>query len=201
MKYYAPENASFRLPFQFHEEKPTPHSEISETSILQECTYFKEVIDSFKCPILTARILRLGVGAQIKPHRDFELGYEDGSFRIHIPIVTNPDVQFILDGTQLKMLAGECWYTNVNFVHSVKNAGKTDRLHLVIDGARNAWSDALFKAVGYDFSQEKEVVEEFSEHTLLRMIEELEFQGLPATKPLIAQYKDNLKKLQLDKAR
>lgn len=35
----------------------TSNSKISETPILKECHYFKEVIDSFKCPILTVRIL------------------------------------------------------------------------------------------------------------------------------------------------
>jgi len=63
---------------------------------------------------------------------------------MHIPITTNRDVSFILDGETLDMKPGECWYLNVNHVHSVSNNGKTDRVHLVIDGQRNDWSDDIF---------------------------------------------------------
>lgn len=119
-------------------------SVVSETEVLKVCSYLKEVIDTFKFPVLSARILRLGAGAEIKPHRDHELGYENNNFRLHIPIKTNENVNFILDGIRLKMLPGECWYTNVNFIHSVSNKGETDRFHLVIDGKRNLWSDELF---------------------------------------------------------
>jgi hypothetical protein len=109
-------------------------SSVVETPILKNCAYFKTVIASFKFPILSARLLKLGVGAKIKPHCDHNLGYEDNCFRLHIPITTNDDVSFILDGDLLKMLPGACWYTNVNYTHSVSNTGKSDRVHLVIDG-------------------------------------------------------------------
>jgi hypothetical protein len=236
MKNYAPENASFLLPFQFDKEKlvhdlslilggkwiphfntadytgdwnvislyapkgeesnihalSTSNSILSETPILQECNYFKEVIDFFKCPIQSARILKLGIGAEIKTHTDFNCGYEDGIFRIHIPIITNDDLHFVLNSKRLIMRPGETWYTNVNLPHYVANKGKTDRVHLVIDGERNEWSDEVFKSVGFDFNQEKEVVEQLSESTLLRMIEELEFHDLPQTKSLIEKYKNDL---------
>ncbi|MEP1489153.1 MAG: aspartyl/asparaginyl beta-hydroxylase domain-containing protein [Algibacter sp.] len=163
----------------------TLNSIISETSILKKCQYFKEVIDSFKCPILTARILRLGVGAEIKPHRDHELGYEDGNFRLHIPIVTNSHVQFILDGTELTMLPGECWYTNVNYVHSVKNTGESDRVHLVIDGKRNEWSDLLFFSLAPAESFQPILEENNSPETIKRIIEELKRSNEPISKQLI----------------
>lgn len=174
---------------------PTSDSMISETSILKECHYFKEVIDSFKCPILSARILRLGMGAEIKPHRDHALGYEDGNFRLHIPIITNPGVRFILDGNLLPMLPGECWYTNVNYVHSVTNSGDTDRVHLVIDGARNAWSDQLFFSQAPEESFQPIPKEEHSPETIKRILEELKRQNEPATQQLIDELTIKLKEL------
>ncbi|TVZ55402.1 aspartyl/asparaginyl beta-hydroxylase [Lutibacter sp. Hel_I_33_5] len=164
---------------------PTANSVISETSILKECLYFKEVIDSFKCTILTARILRLGVGAEIKPHRDHELGYEDGTFRLHIPIVTNSDVHFVLDGTELTMLPGECWYTNVNYVHSVINSGQTDRVHLVIDGERNEWSDQLFFSQAPKESFQPIPKETDSPETMKKIIEQLKYSNEPIAQQLI----------------
>lgn len=173
----------------------TSDSIISETAILAKCRYFKEVIDSFKCPILSARILRLGVGAEIKPHRDHELGYEDGNFRLHIPIVTNSGVQFILDGTELTMLPGECWYTNVNYVHSVKNAGEEDRIHLVIDGARNEWSDELFFSLAPEESFQAIPKEEDSPETIKRIIEELKRSKEPAAEHLIIELQQKITEL------
>lgn len=173
----------------------TPNSIIRETSTLKKCQYFKEVIDSFKCPILTARILRLGVGAEIKPHRDHELGYEDGNFRLHIPIVTNSQVQFILDGSELTMLPGECWYTNVNYVHSVKNSGESDRFHLVIDGKRNEWSDHLFFSLVPEESFQPMPEENDSPETIKRIIEELKRSNEPFAKQLINELLQKLSEL------
>lgn len=173
---------------------PTSNSTISETAILKECPYFKEVIDSFECPILTARILRLGVGAEIKPHRDYELGYEDGNFRLHIPVITNADVQFVLDGTELTMLAGECWYTNVNYVHSVKNSGASDRVHLVIDGKRNQWSDQLFFSLAPQESFQPMPKENDSPETMEGMIEELKRSNEPVAIQLMSELHQKLTK-------
>lgn len=114
------------------------------TEILDSCTYFKEILDGFLFEKTAVRLLQLAVGAEVKPHSDNCLGYEDGSFRLHIPIITNPEVEFILDGKRLVMNEGECWYIDANFIHSVANRGSEDRIHLVIDGERNEWTDALF---------------------------------------------------------
>lgn len=168
-------------------------SAISETPLLKDCDYLKEVINTFHFPILSVRLLRLGVGAEIKPHRDHELGYENNNFRLHIPITTNENVNFILDGTRLQMLPGECWYTNVNYVHSVSNHGNTNRVHLVIDGKRNSWSDDLFFSLAPEESFVPVPQAEFSPETMRRMIQELQLNNQPATKQLILDLKEKLK--------
>ena len=167
---------------------------IIETPILNSCSYIKEVIEHFKCALLSFRLLRLNVGAKIKPHRDYKLGYEDNTFRIHIPILTNNNVDFNLDGKRLQMLPGECWYTNVNFTHSVANNGKTDRVHLVIDGERNAWSDDLFFSLAPKASFFPVKEEIHSAETLKKIIEELKMSNEPAAKQLISVLQKNLKK-------
>lgn len=123
---------------------PSKNEEVIFTEILDKCAYFKEILEQFKFDKTSVRLLCLSSGAEIKPHKDYCLGYEDGCFRIHIPIITNNQVEFILDNQQLIMNEGECWYINANFTHSVANKGKQDRIHLVIDGIRNEWTDQLF---------------------------------------------------------
>ena len=90
------------------------------------------------------RLLRLKAGSHIREHRDYRLGYEDGEVRLHIPVVTNPDVAFFLAGERVIMAAGECWYLNVNLPHRVDNYSTTDRTHLVVDCVVNEWLTALF---------------------------------------------------------
>jgi hypothetical protein len=169
------------------------NSSISETILMKQCSYFKEVLAYFKFPILSVRLLRLEVGAEIKPHRDHELGYEDGQFRLHIPIVTNPDIEFILDGERLMMLPGECWYTNVNFIHSVANRGTIDRVHLVIDGIRNEWTDELFFSLAPKNSFETVQEEELSDETIIRMLEELRTNPQMVNHPIIKELESKLK--------
>jgi aspartyl/asparaginyl beta-hydroxylase (cupin superfamily) len=166
--------------------------ELEETAVLKQCPYVQEVIALFHFPKIAVRLMRLEVGAVIKPHRDHELGYEDGQFRLHIPIVTNPDVHFILDGEELTMRAGECWYTNVNYEHSVVNEGTEDRIHLVIDGVRNEWSDQLFfaEADPAQFVAPKAVMDPA---TIQRVIEELKRNGAAANSELIADLEKQLK--------
>lgn len=167
---------------------PTSEDEhIVETEILKSSPYLKEVIKTFKCSIISARLLRLGVGAKIKPHRDYELGYEDGCFRIHVPIKTNNQVEFILNGKQVVMQPGECWYTNVNYIHSVENLGETDRVHLVMDFKRNTWSDELFYSLAPQESFLPEPPIEDSLETKKQILEELKRMGNPNNQVLISE--------------
>ncbi|MHA3787946.1 aspartyl/asparaginyl beta-hydroxylase domain-containing protein [Flavobacterium hauense] len=167
---------------------PTDDEKLVPTEILESCSYFQEVLDSFLFEKTAVRLLQLAVGAEIKPHSDHCLGYEDGAFRLHIPIVTNSGVEFILDGNRLLMNEGECWYIDANFIHSVANKGSEDRIHLVIDGLRNEWSDEMFykEALPEQFLKPEPVV---SEEQKKLMIAELARMGSPAAEALINSLK------------
>ncbi len=134
----APENAALAL-------YPDPTAQSYEnTEMLAKCSYFPEIIDSFECELETVRLLRLGAGAKILEHRDYRLGFEDGVVRIHIPVQTNPHVEFYLGGELLPMREGEAWYLNFNLPHKVSNGGTTERIHLVIDCILNDWLRDIF---------------------------------------------------------
>jgi hypothetical protein len=117
-----------------------------DTAVLERCPYFREVLEAFACPLRSARLMRLGPGAVIKEHTDDFLDIEDGTIRLHIPVVTNADVDFRLGGTRLDMPAGSVWYMRFSAPHSVANRGSTDRVHLVIDATLNAGLVALLEA-------------------------------------------------------
>lgn len=158
--------------------------EIVATEALESCEYFKEILSSFHFEKAAVRLLNLAAGAQIKPHSDHCLGYEDGYFRLHIPIITNSDVIFILDDNRLIMNEGECWYINANFTHSVANNGAEDRIHLVIDGIRNEWSDQLFFE-NHTENQFQKPILEMDEKTKKLVIEQLKLMNTAIANEMI----------------
>jgi len=118
---------------------PSQRPAITDTPLMARCPHVQEVLRAFPCPLLAVRFLRLKAGSIIREHRDYELGFDQGEVRLHVPVHTNPDVEFVLDGERIVMDEGTCWYVNVNFPHRVANRGATDRVHLVIDCAVDDW--------------------------------------------------------------
>jgi hypothetical protein len=111
----------------------------ADTPLLQRCPYVREILATFQCTLQSVRFLKLAAGSRIREHRDHDLGFEEGQLRLHIPITTNPDVQFFLDAHRMEFQAGECWYLDLSLPHWVENRGATDRIHLVIDCKLNEW--------------------------------------------------------------
>ncbi len=111
----------------------------ANTPFLGQAPYLQQVLAGFQCPLQSVRLMRLGAGSEIKEHRDHDLSAELGQVRMHIPITTNPEVKFLLNGTHVPMTPGSSWYLRLADPHSVKNNGTTDRVHLVIDALVNDW--------------------------------------------------------------
>lgn len=77
-------------------------------------------------------LVRLKKGCKIKAHVD------DGYSlilcnRTHIPIVTNENVLFNVDGETKNLREGEIWEIANQKIHSVNNNSDIDRIHMVID--------------------------------------------------------------------
>lgn len=123
-------------------------SDFEDYPILDRLPYTRSVISSLKTEKSSIRYLRLRPGSVIKPHQDRDLVYWDGAVRLHIPIVTNPDVLFLVDDRKIEMKPGECWFADFSKIHSVENNGKTNRVHLVIDCKVNDWLKELFIHAG-----------------------------------------------------
>jgi hypothetical protein len=123
--------------------RASPEFSFADTPILQRCPYVRALLAKFQCPLHSVRFLKLAAGSRIREHRDYELGFEAGQLRLHIPITTNPEVQFFLDAHPLDLKAGECWYLDFSLPHWIENRGATDRVHLVIDCKLNEWLRGL----------------------------------------------------------
>src|SRR2546430_710000 len=116
-----------------------------DTPLLDASPYFREVLATFEAPLRTARLMRLTPGSVIKEHHDAALSFEDGTVRLHIPVVTNDAVDFRLNGVRVALEAGSCWYLRLSEPHSVANRGTEDRVHLVVDAFVNDWIGQVFE--------------------------------------------------------
>lgn len=162
-----------------------------DTVFLKTAPFLQQVLQSFKCPLLSVRLLKLEAGARILEHKDADLSYESGQVRLHIPIQTHNKVQFLLQGEPVKLLAGECWYINVNLPHALANEGETDRVHLVIDAVVNDWVKELFAGANYEDVKITETADAYSREDQLEIIANLEALNLPSATALAEQMKQS----------
>jgi hypothetical protein len=137
-------NGSVENNISIHHSALQEEQQYQDTVLLQACPNIQQVIDFFEMEKLSIRLMKLNAGAVIKPHADHDLSFEDGEVRIHIPVITNPELEFFLEEDKLSMPAGTCWYLNLSLTHRVNNFGTNDRIHLVIDGKVNEWVKYLF---------------------------------------------------------
>jgi quercetin dioxygenase-like cupin family protein len=117
-----------------------------KTPILAACPYLEEIVDEFECPKERVRLLRLEPGKNINTHTDLGDGWAMGKVRLHIPIITNPEVYFYVDDERVIMNPGELWYCDFTHPHRVHNRGDQARVHLVLDLRVNDWLRDFFPA-------------------------------------------------------
>lgn len=78
------------------------------------------------------QLARMSPGAKIDPHID-RSHMLIAAHRLHVPLTTNPEVVFVIDGKRISMEAGKLYELNNRVEHSVVNEGTDDRIHLIID--------------------------------------------------------------------
>lgn len=114
-----------------------------DTPLLAKCPNISAVLAAFCCPLEAVRLMRLAPKSAIIAHRDHDLAAEMGQARIHVPIVTNDRVDFLLNGVRVGMSPGSSWYLRLSDSHAVANNGDSARVHLVIDVLVDSWLAAL----------------------------------------------------------
>ena len=136
-RHYVPENYSgdwsvipLRAPCGETDPVRMIHSDptrktFADTAELQRASYFRAVIATFQTTVFAARLMWLTPGSVINEHTDDGLRFEEGLARVHIPILTNSEVEFYLNGSRVVLDAGSCWYLRLSDPHHVANRGST----------------------------------------------------------------------------
>jgi len=77
-------------------------------------------------------LAKMGRGGIIHPHVD--AGPAAGfPHKIHVPLQTNPKVQFYVEPNFYYFEVGKAYEVNNRVKHAVKNEGDTDRVHLIFE--------------------------------------------------------------------
>ncbi len=87
---------------------------------------------------INMRLNAMGTKGGLSPHEEHPLRYRTQrdcwlTVRFHLPVVTNPKVEVLLDGELFRLEEGSVFFFNNGCIHSAVNQGETVRYHLVWD--------------------------------------------------------------------
>ncbi len=77
-------------------------------------------------------LARLAAGYSIDRHKDVARS-NLYTHKIHIPLVTNPQVKFMVDNSVHFLMEGKAYEVNNIVSHAVDNSGKIDRIHFIFE--------------------------------------------------------------------
>ncbi|MBI2214837.1 MAG: TIGR03032 family protein [Acidobacteria bacterium] len=112
------------------------------TPFLERCPYVRQVMASFAAPVGRSRLMLIEGAGEAISHVDTNY-YWAQRVRVHVPIRTNPHVEFLCGDRSVHMEAGEAWIFDNWRSHNVLNPHADQRVHLVIDtvGSSRFWTD------------------------------------------------------------
>ena len=135
------------MPKKWQEENEGKDFELQDTELMKEFPEVLPILDAIHGEKNRVRFMYLRKeDGELGRHTDLvgkEAGVEEGQqMRIHVPIVTNPDVEFSVWNWEAvkenwNMRKGLAYYLDIRKPHAVVNGGNTDRVHLVIDVKSN----------------------------------------------------------------
>jgi hypothetical protein len=112
--------------------QPTPH--------LERLPYVHQVLASFGVVWSRSRLMRLAAGADVPAHSDINHHWFY-RVRLHVPVLTRPQVSFYCEQERVHMAPGEAWVFDNWRQHRVENRSDSERIHLVADttGSSTFW--------------------------------------------------------------
>lgn len=119
---------------------------VKSTPLLNELSSIKAFFEGSGLDIMGARLLRLDAGTFLHEHRDFIYLEPVPRFRLHLPLITNPDCFIVSPDINVHFKAGYLWKLDPkSTIHSACNFGKAPRIHLMLDCYVNETLAALIE--------------------------------------------------------
>lgn len=99
---------------------------ITGTEVLQDIVKQYKMRDVGRVRMLT-----------MKPKTTYSLHHDPDLWRVHIPLITNPDAFMFVDGKMWHLPVGNAYLVKVEHHHLAVNAGNENRIHIVFDYCGN----------------------------------------------------------------
>ena len=120
-------------------QTPAVHDWQAEPMI-KGCPYLQHIFSGFETEITSIRLMRLEAGAELKEHTDPTLDAAHREIvRLTLPVFSDDQVLFLLNGTEVPMIPGELWYMRLSDRHSVHNNSPNERINMSIDVTWSEW--------------------------------------------------------------
>jgi LPS sulfotransferase NodH len=132
-----PGNSAARLISVDGGENDEVNGRMQATAHLRRSPYIRQILASFGVVWSRSRLLRLAPGAIVPEHADINHHWFT-RLRLHIPIVTRPEVRFFCGDQAVHMADGEAWVFDNWRSHRVENPTPDERIHLVADTSGSA---------------------------------------------------------------
>jgi hypothetical protein len=132
-----PGNSAVRLISVEGGENEEVNGVMRMTPYLERSPYLRQVLAGFGVVWSRSRLLRLAPGAVVPVHADVHYHWFY-RVRLHVPILTQPEVSFTCGGATVHMAAGEAWVFDNWRLHQVNNPTDSERIHLVGDTSGSA---------------------------------------------------------------
>ncbi len=150
------------------EMQPTPH--------LRALPYVRQILASFGVVWGRSRLLKLDAYSTVPSHADINYHWFN-RVRMHIPVLTNPEVRFFCGDASVHMAEGEAWIFDNWRLHRVENPADRERIHLVADtsGSASFWqfvagAEAVSKTPYKHYYDRAVEVQPLTEKTTLRPV-------------------------------
>jgi hypothetical protein len=180
-----PGNSSVRLISADGGENDDVEGVMRSTPHLRRMPYVQQVLASFGVVWGRSRLMRLAPGANVPEHADINYHWFR-RVRLHVPIITWPEVRFRCDNESVHMQAGEAWVFDNWRLHSVVNPTQFERVHLVADttGSASFWQFVQQSAAGgskdivhrFDPTKEVHLLTESSHPSMVMLPTEVDVQ-------------------------
>jgi uncharacterized protein (TIGR03032 family) len=113
--------------------RPTPY--------LDALPYARRILTSLDTVVGRTRLMRIEEEGELDGHVDTNYYWRD-HLRVHVPVLTTPDVEFWCGDASVHMATGEVWVFDTWRRHGVRNPSNAPRVHLVVDtvGSESLWA-------------------------------------------------------------
>ncbi|MGH3796666.1 MAG: aspartyl/asparaginyl beta-hydroxylase domain-containing protein [Pseudonocardiaceae bacterium] len=131
---------SRHIVFKFPNLYPQTHLSASRTALWDDwAELLTPVIEVVRqsygfvgCATSKVMLSSLLAHAKVPPHVDSNPS-SLVPHKVHVPLTTNPDVTFVIDGERHHLALGRAYEINNLLTHSVENAGDLDRVHFIFE--------------------------------------------------------------------